>query len=307
MALCHGASESPDLNAISKLILRRFAGAARPYLESQGLFLTSKPFSRSALVWTPGGEKVVVLAPHMDDETIGCGGTLALHVRAGAEVAAVFLTDGRHGTSSLAGLSGEARRREEQALVARRKDEARAALAKLGVADVLFLDVEDGTLAASTEVVRRLRQALERLRPEIVYVPSFLEEHPDHRAASRVLVEAARGSRLRFDCFAYEVWTPLFPNCLVRIDDVTPTKEAALREYETQLAQFDYVRTALALNAFRSIGFTNGYGRFAEAFAVTPVEEYRRLFEAYSAGAIRSAAPVGAGTCSERPVPSGPV
>jgi N-acetylglucosamine malate deacetylase 1 len=39
----------------------------------------------------------VVLAPHMDDEVLGCGGTMARQVAAGSDVTVIFLTDGRHG------------------------------------------------------------------------------------------------------------------------------------------------------------------------------------------------------------------
>ena len=49
---------------------------------------------------------------------------------------------------------------------------------------------------------------------------SFSEQHPDHQAASAVLLEAVRGTNLDFHCFSYEVWTPLFPNCLIEIDSV---------------------------------------------------------------------------------------
>ena len=85
------------MKRLTRVLLRQFARAARPYLQSYGLLRTSKIFNTSCLVWEPGAEKVMVLAPHMDDETIGCGGTLARHVRAGASVTVVFLTDGRHG------------------------------------------------------------------------------------------------------------------------------------------------------------------------------------------------------------------
>jgi len=245
---------------------------------------TSKVFSGSALTWEPGREHVLVLAPHMDDETIGCGGAIAHHVRAGGKVHVVFLTDGRYGSSRLRDLNGSERRAEELRTVALRKEEAHRALDKLGVHSVTFFDIEDGHLQDDASVSTRLRELLDTERPEIVYVPCFLEQHPDHYAASRILIEATRGTALRFQCMAYEVWTPLFPNCLVRIDEVVELKKSALGEYRSQLADADYLHTAFALNAYRSAGFADHYGRYAEAYSAMPLEDYRVMFDEYRGG-----------------------
>lgn len=270
------------MRRITKMMLRGFARAARPYLQSYGLLRTSQVFNKSALVWDPGAERVVVLAPHMDDETIGCGGAVARHVMAGAPVHVVFLTDGRHGSSTLSGLSGDARRAEELRIVALRKAEAQRALHKLGVGSVSYLDAEDGALGADTAIVARLRAILEAQRPELVYVPCYLEGHPDHLAASRLLLAAASDPSLRFQCMAYEVWTPLFPNCLVRIDEVMELKKSALSEYRSQLADLDYLHTSVGLNAYRSAGFSGHFGKYAEAYLAMPVDDYRKMFEAYT-------------------------
>ena len=76
----------------------------------RGLLHAANSFHEVDVDWQPGAERVVVLAPHMDDEVLGCGGAIALHKRAGAHVTVVFLTDGRQGSSSLAGLMGQALR-----------------------------------------------------------------------------------------------------------------------------------------------------------------------------------------------------
>jgi N-acetylglucosamine malate deacetylase 1 len=266
---------------LTRTLVRRFARAARPYLQSHGLMLTSKAFSGSALTWKPGAERALVLAPHMDDETIGCGGAIAHHVKAGGAVHVVFLTDGRYGNSRLRDLNGAEREAEAARTVAVRKEEAHRALDKLGVRTVTFFDAEDGHLQHDPSVIPRLRELLERERPEVVYVPCFLERHPDHYAASRLLVEATRTSGLSFQCLAYEVWTPLFPNCLVRIDDVLELKKSALGEYRSQLADADYLHTALSLNAYRSAGFSDHYGRYAEAYSSMPLADYRQMFDEY--------------------------
>ncbi|HTT02823.1 MAG TPA: PIG-L deacetylase family protein [Steroidobacteraceae bacterium] len=268
------------MKPVTRALLRQFAKAARPYLRSYGLLRTSKIFNATTLVWEPGAERVVVLAPHMDDETIGCGGTLARHVIAGASVHVIFLTDGRHG-SQFGTASGDVIKAAEAQLIATRKEEARLALETLGVAKLSFLDVEDGALTGDTRASARLRALLEADPPELVYLPCFLEQHPDHFAANRVLLEAAQDSSLHFQCLGYEVWTPLFPNCVVKIDEVIELKKKALAQYRSQLAVADYLHTGLGLNAYRSAAFSRNYGLYAEAFCSMPLSEYRALYDAY--------------------------
>jgi LmbE family N-acetylglucosaminyl deacetylase len=261
------------MNRVTQVLLRALSRAARPYLNSYGLLRVKKIFNESALEWQPSDERVVVLAPHMDDEVIGCGGALARHVACGAEVTIVFLTDGRRG--------GGPDHPDPEDLVATRKREAQLALRELGIAKTVYLDGEDGRLAASAGLHQRLRAVLEDVRPEIVYLPFFLEEHPDHRAASSILAAAVHGTALSFRCNAYEVWTPLFPNCLVRIDATIDAKRRALGHYQSQLGEADYLHTALGLNAYRSSALLDGGCRYAEAFCAVSLPQYLELFVSY--------------------------
>ena len=120
---------------VSKVLLKLFVRIARPYLETYGLLQTAKIFNKSALVYEPGDERVLVLAPHMDDEVIGCGGTVARHVARGADVTVIFLTDGRQG-GAVAQSGGSL---EPLDIVATRKQEARRALARTGRRQDRFL------------------------------------------------------------------------------------------------------------------------------------------------------------------------
>src|SRR5277367_2511320 len=75
-------------------------------------------------------DPVLVLAPHMDDEVIGCGGTLHRHVQAGAHVTVIYLTDGRSGDPNLpAGQIAQ--------MIEERKDESRRATKLLGISDLI--------------------------------------------------------------------------------------------------------------------------------------------------------------------------
>lgn len=266
------------MRGVTSLLLKVFSRAARPYLRSHGLLKTAKVFNRSALVWDPGAERVLVLAPHMDDETIGCGGTLARHAARGASITVVFLTDGAGG-GALEAAGPPA------SLTEVRKREAHRALSVLGIDRLEFLDAPDGALAAAGDrVAERLRAILREGRFDLAYLPFFLEEHPDHRAASRVLLEAAGGAEFALTCMGYEVWTPLFPNCLVNIDATVDLKREAMSHYRSQLAEADYAHTQLGLNAYRSAGFLGGTCRYAEAFCALPLEQYRDLYATYAGG-----------------------
>lgn len=81
-------------------------------------------------------ERITVVAPHQDDETFGCGGLIAKHQKRGSDVQVVFLTDGSQAPLDGTGVS------ERRELPALRKEEARRAMASLGVPEqrLHFLD-----------------------------------------------------------------------------------------------------------------------------------------------------------------------
>lgn len=253
----------------------------RPHRRAYAFMQSAFSFDLQAAVCEPENETVMVLAPHMDDEVIGCGGTVARHVRAGARVAVVYLTDSRYVKANADRPPAE-RERLHQELLGIRKCEAREGCAILGVQDIHFLDGDPRLLEDSEEVATKLRALLQRISPAIVYVPVFLDRHPDHRATSAVLLAATNGTRQSFECRAYEVWTPLIPNRLVRIDDTLETKLQALACHQSQLAHTDYAHMVRGLNAYRASAVPDGAARFAEAFLSLPLAEYLDLYRRFS-------------------------
>src|SRR3954463_1880746 len=109
------------------------------------------------------GERLLVLAPHPDDEVIGCGGLVALHLRERRKVNVVVATDGAQ-----AGGAAE------------REVECRAALATPGHATIEFLRFPDRKLADAPELDDRISAILREWKPDLIAVPSPLEIHPDH-------------------------------------------------------------------------------------------------------------------------------
>jgi LmbE family N-acetylglucosaminyl deacetylase len=142
----------------------------------------------------------LVFAPHPDDETLGCGGTIAKKLRRGASVHVVFMTDGCRSHD------GHMTPAELGAL---RRSEAVEACRELGLgAEALsFFEIEDGTLAAHAEAAEvRVRELLDRHQPEEVFVPFYADAQPDHVATTHIVKRAlARGSRA-VRVLEYPVW-----------------------------------------------------------------------------------------------------
>jgi len=199
---------------------------------------------------------VLVIAPHPDDESIGCGGTLCKHAARGDRVVVTYVTSGELGLKHLS---------REKAWAIRER-EARRAGDVLGVAALEFLRLPDWSVGDHVaQASRLLRPILKREKPARIYVPHEREWHPDHRAAIGVLRAACRNGACRSEVVAYEVWTPLSEHD--HVEDITaemPKKLRALRAHRSQLNEFDYVRAVRGLNQFR--GELAAKCRYAEVF-----------------------------------------
>jgi LmbE family N-acetylglucosaminyl deacetylase len=191
------------------------------------------------------GNRVLVLAPHPDDETFGCGGTLALHAAAGDSIRVVILTNGAKGD-----VFG---RFDRDDYIAMRQQEARAACSCLGISDVIFWHYEDRELANSGTVVPDLTGLIDTYCPDLIYAPSPLEFHPDHRAAADFVQTALNCCRTNAQILYYEVGQPMQVEILVDITGVLDIKKQALCQYRSQLEERPYDDMALSLNRFRSL------------------------------------------------------
>jgi N-acetylglucosamine malate deacetylase 1 len=206
---------------------------------------------------------VLVIAPHPDDETIGCGGALCHRKAAGDRVTAVFLTSGELGLKHLSPAKAWSVREAE----------AKAAGRILGIARLEFLRLPDWTVGEHVQRgARLLLPILKAERPEMVYLPHPGDWHPDHQAALPLLRACLRQLRLpKVKLRTYEIWTPLGE--FDHVEDISremPRKLRALRAHRSQLNEFDYERAVRGLNQFR--GALAAKCRYAEVFGTLEIK-----------------------------------
>lgn len=200
---------------------------------------------------------VLVIAPHPDDEAIGCGGTLCLHADRGDRVVAVFLTSGELGLKKMP--------RQEAWRI--REQEARRAAKTLGLAGTIFLRQPDWFLSDHvSEAAAALSPALKAEAPARIYLPHERDSHRDHRTALLILRAALKRGGLREPALrGYEVWTPISRFHEVQdISTVMARKLRAIRAHRSQLEAFDYARAVRGLNEYR--GELAAKSRYAEVF-----------------------------------------
>jgi LmbE family N-acetylglucosaminyl deacetylase len=202
--------------------------------------------------------RVLVLSPHPDDESIGCGGTLLRHVANGDEVQVIFLTSGEKGGHG----------QSEQETIRTREREARMAARILRIRHLEFWRERDGALRANRQAISRLQTKLRQFKPQTIYVSHDREMHPDHRGAVRLLRAALKGvKRQRPHVLMYEVWTPI--QQLDEIVDVSlymKRKLQAVRAYRTQCRVVGFVPAVRGLNRYRGEMHSWPGSDYAEVF-----------------------------------------
>lgn len=236
----------------------------------------------------PRWRRAVVVAPHPDDETIGCGGTIAAAVAAGCHVELVLCTDGEATIGSPYPPVETARRR---------RAEAQAAATRLGVAAVRPLGLPDGRLSAHLPALTAaLERAIRTTRAEVVFAPWVLERHPDHRAVPAALARVAAAD---LEVWGYEAHTPLHATHVLPLDaDALAAKRAALDVHAATAGLAFDLDATLGLARWRSLAARAGSGH-AEAFHVVPLAALRGLVE-------RTAAAWDDGPVSRAAGPAGP-
>ena len=225
-----------------------------------------------------GKKNILVILAHPDDPEFFCGATIRRWTQMGHQVRYCLLTRGDKGSNDRAVRSFD--------LALLREGEQKLAAACLGVEIIRFLDYEDGCLVPTLDTRKRITRILREERPDVVvscdptnFFPNEASiNHPDHRAAGQIVVEAvfpASGNPLYFSELLLEglephsvkeVWLSVtsHPNVTLDVTATWPDKIRALKEHKSQIG--DPAKLEERMLSRRAADSTPEAPRFEEKF-----------------------------------------
>ncbi len=226
---------------------------------------------------------VIVIAPHQDDETIGCGGLVGKLTDNNHEVFVQHIFSGKSGIIGVPDNSPEIR-----------QNEVLAAAEVLRFRVLTNLHYSDRSFPEPGDLIHKLVHVFREHRPDLVLCPHKGEADKEHQLVNKCCEEAVwlsksegykSDSGLDVNCsdtvtLYYEVWTPIsVPSLFIDISEVIARKKEAIRAFSTQLAFADWVSGSIGLNAYR--GTTLQGGGFCEAYLVekTNIKHLKQIID----------------------------
>lgn len=161
--------------------------------------------------------RVLVLAPHGDDEIAGCGGALLYHKQAGHSISCCYLTidsDPDQATQRRKNISDVSR--------------------SISWERFYCCDFPDGKLDASEVTIGQIEKIIVEYAPQIIYSPAFTDPHPDHSNTALILYHILKHAPLHCFIHLYSVWCEERINCCLEITQFWEQKLDLLMLYQGQ-------------------------------------------------------------------------
>ena len=212
--------------------------------------------------------KILVIAPHPDDEVLGCGGIISKYAAAGHDVYVAIITKGAEPLFS------------KQDNIIDEK-EAKAAHKLLGVKETFWLDFPAAMLESVPryQLNSQIGKIIKKVNPEEVYIPHRGDMHLDHK----MIVDACmvglrpRGKQVVSRIYAYEtlsetewdipnVVNAFIPNVYVDITKHIDKKIKAMKLYKTQICEYPDPRSEEAIRALAILRGSTVSTKYAESF-----------------------------------------
>jgi|MDTC01.2.fsa_nt_gb LmbE family N-acetylglucosaminyl deacetylase len=212
--------------------------------------------------------KILVMAPHPDDETLGCGGTLFRHKQEADELYWGIVT----GISEENGWSAEA--------VEKRDAEIDSVAKKYGFTDIYNFQLPTTKMDTlpTSDLIEKISTVYKKVEPDIIYMPCAYDVHTDHQITARALQSTFKWFRyphiqkvLMYETpseteFNFIEKNVFKPNVFVNISDHLDGKIEAMKIYESEIGEFPFPRSEKIVRSLAALrGSQSGY-EAAEAF-----------------------------------------
>ena len=206
---------------------------------------------------------ILVLAPHPDDEVLGCGGTIAKYAKAGEKVIVAVFSSG----------AGSHPLHKEHVIIKTRKEEAEEVHRTLGVKETIFFMLDDFNFKqelVDKEIILKLYDIVKKEKPTKIFMPALDDTHAHHRAVGRIALQMHSQYSLRCSLYTYSIWNPLSllkrsqPRLVVDVSAEQQQKTQAYRLYKSQWVSLYQLVPIVTLKSFFA-GLRYGC-RWAEVF-----------------------------------------
>lgn len=209
----------------------------------------------------PENKKILVIAPHPDDETLGCGGLLIQAADNNCNIHILSLTSG---------LPTEQEKREA---------ELQSAANQIGIKGITFLRLTDGKICSEIQQKNYLTDICDKFTPNIILTPFLFDHHLDHVCANKLFLESL--DNIHAEIWCYQVYNNILSNAYCNITKVIDKKTKIINSYQSQIKFFDYAHWNKGLNAWNSrLGLSKEH-KYIESFFISPKEDFIEMCKKY--------------------------
>lgn len=207
--------------------------------------------------------KVMVVAVHPDDETLGAGGTILKHKKNGDSINWLIVTES-----------------QDASFKEKRDKEIQKVSSEYGFDEVINLRLPTTTLYDMDfgKLMKSILDEISRVKPEVIYIPFYNDVHTDHQAVSKVLSSTLKSFRYPFikrvlmmetiseTDYALSGANTFVPNYFVDISDFIDKKISILNIFESEVAESPFPRNGETVKALARVRGSSCNKKFAESF-----------------------------------------
>jgi len=215
-------------------------------------------------------KKIIVLAPHPDDELFGCGGTLKKFLEYGSNIHVIYFTSGS----------------ENQNIAQKIENEAERLCESWGM-NPIFLRQNPKQIELHDKLIDKLCSCISSMDPDIIFTTFFIDDHDDHKKICESLLKIKKRNIKLPQIWSYQIYTTIMPNLVVDITDQIAIKLDWVRKYNSVSGNRDWATFVQGMAAINSRYIPSKNPVFVEAFLRLNPEDYILLIERFFSSSPR--------------------